>query len=96
MVRSRCILHLQNLRERFPALESKDIIVLPQRDYRYRLVRPKKLWSSILAELSEEQDWSNFKSEAARYQGASGSAYIRALHDVWNTMYGLQTSERNL
>jgi hypothetical protein len=90
MVRARCKDHLQNLRNRFPALANAEIVVMPSRDYRYRLVTPKRVWVPILAELAEEQDWSNFKNEAAVYQGKSGTPYARALHDVWEIMYRLQ------
>lgn len=46
-----------------------------------------------VAKLAEEQQWSNFKNEAARHQGKSGSAYVRALHEVWSVMYGLQETQ---
>ena len=90
MVRARVMNHLKNLQKRFPQLKGVDILTLPRRDYLYRLLVPKQVWSMIIAELAEEQNWSNFKTEAARYQGVAGSAYIHALHAVWNTMYELQ------
>ena len=80
---------LENIRELAPA----QIVNLPGRDYRYRLIALKQLWSAILAELSQEQEWSNFKSEVARYQGASDSGYLHALHEVWSIMRGLQEIE---
>jgi hypothetical protein len=90
MVRARSKDHLQNLRDRFPAIADAEIVAMPDRDYRYRLIVPKQLWVPILAELAEEQDWSNFKNEAAAYQGRSGASYLTALHEVWATMYRLQ------
>ena len=54
------------------------------------MIVPKQVWVPILAELAEEQDWSNFKNEVAAYQGKSGASYSRALHDVWEIMYRLQ------
>jgi hypothetical protein len=48
----------------------------------------------VVAELAKEQQWSNFKNEPARFQGAAGGDYVHALHRVWDVMYGLQASER--
>jgi DNA-3-methyladenine glycosylase I len=39
-----------------------------------------------------EQTWSNFKNEAARFQGKAGADYVHALHEVWSVMYRLQES----
>jgi hypothetical protein len=93
MIRSRRKAHLQNLQTRFHELAAAELIALPDRDYRYRLIVSKPLWSKIVAELTNEQDWSNFKNEAARFQGTRGSDYIHALHRVWEVMYEFQTSE---
>jgi hypothetical protein len=93
MVRARRLAHLKSLQTRFPELASAQIAILPGRDYRYRLIAPKQLWSAILTELSLEQEWSNFKNEVARYQGASDSGYVHALHEVWSIMRGFQDAE---
>jgi len=93
MVRARCIAHLCSLQKRFPALAVGKILELPNRDYRYRLIIPKASWIAIISELAQEQDWSNFKNEASKYQGKSGRAYVGALHDVWDVMYRLQEGE---
>ncbi len=93
MVRARCIAHLRGLQKRFPALAVGKILELPNRDYRYRLIIPKASWTTIVSELAQEQEWSNFKDEAARYQGASGRGYVRALHNVWEVMHRLQQDE---
>ena len=90
MVRARRVAHLKNLQKRFPALASEEIVTLPHRDYRYWLITPKEVWIGTMADLAREQEWSNFKSEAARYQGAAESDYVHALHDVWSVMYRLQ------
>jgi hypothetical protein len=90
MVRARCIDHLRSLQKRFPALAAGEILELPNRDYRYRLIIPKAAWAEIVGELAQEQEWSNFKNEAAKYQGKSGGRYVNALHDVWDVMYRLQ------
>jgi len=93
MVRARCISHLRNLQKRFPALAVGEIRESPNRDYRYRLIIPKASWTTIVGELAQEQEWSNFKDEAAKYQGTSGRGYVRALHDVWAVMNRLQRNE---
>jgi len=93
MVRARCKSHLRNLQKRFPALAVGDIVELPQHDYRYRLIIPKASWITILGELAQEQTWSNFKNEAARFQGKSGRGYVDALHEVWAVMHRLQKDE---
>ena len=90
MVRARCIAHLRKLKKRFPALAVGDILELPNRDYRYRLIIPKASWVAIIGQLAQEQEWSNFKNEAAKYQGESGRAYVDAMHDVWGVMDRLQ------
>jgi hypothetical protein len=96
MIRARCRDHLQNLRDRFSALADAEITAIPNRDYRYRLIIPKQVWVPILAEMAEEQDWSNFKNEAARFQAAASSDYIHALHDVWGVMHRLQEKPERL
>ncbi len=90
MIRARCIDHLHSLQKRFPMLSAGEIHESQNRDYRYRLIVPKVSWISILSELAQEQEWSNFKDEAARYQGTPGMRYGRALHEVWAVMNGLQ------
>ena len=90
MVRARVRKHLTNLQSRFPSLLSAKILSLQNRDYGFRLLVPKAVWVEVLKNLAEEQAWSNFKSEAARNEGQTGSAYIRALHRVWHDMYLIQ------
>jgi hypothetical protein len=93
MVRARCIAHLRSIQKRFPALAVGKILELPDHDYRYRLVISKACWTTIVGELAQEQEWSNFKDETAKYQGTSGRGYVRALHDVWAVMNRLQRDE---
>jgi len=93
MVRARRIAHLRSLQKRFPTLAAGEILTWPKRDYRYRLIVPKTSWVAIIGELAQEQEWSNFKNEAAKYQGMPGGDYVRVLHDVWSVMNRLQESE---
>ncbi len=90
MIRSRVLAHLQNLKARFPALKDADVLVTPDRDYRYRVIVSKSDWAEAVVELVREQEWANFKSEAARHQGILGSDYLAALHETWAVMYRLQ------
>jgi hypothetical protein len=93
MVRARCSAHLQDLKKRFPTIAGAEIVTLPNRDYRYRLLVPKNVWAGLVAELASEQEWSNFKNEVERFQGTVGSDYSAALHRVWSIMFSLQHSE---
>jgi hypothetical protein len=93
MVRSRRKAHLQSLQSRFQEIATAEIVVLPERDYRYRLILPKAVWATVLAALAHEQEWSNFKNEAAHFQGEAGADYVHALHQVWEVMFRLQKSE---
>jgi hypothetical protein len=89
-VRGRCRSHLECLQKRFTPLAGLEIVLLHNRDYRYRLFVAKEVWTSIAAQLAEEQTWSNFKNEADRFQGSAGADYMHMLHKVWSLMYGLQ------
>ena len=46
----------------------------------------------MVGKLAQEQSWSNFKNEAARYQRWD-RRYVRALHEVWEVMHRLQDDE---
>jgi hypothetical protein len=50
----------------------------------------KRAWSHLVKALVDDIDYDNFKSEVARYQGRSGAAYERSLHQVWSVMFELQ------
>ncbi len=90
MVRARVKAHLENLQERFDFLREFKILSWNNRDYRWRIICPKHLWASALAEMALEQEWSNFKSEATANKIDVGAGYISALHAVWNRMLDLQ------
>jgi hypothetical protein len=93
MIRARSMDHLQNLKARFPALAEAEILALPDRDYRWRVVVAKNACAAIVAEMVEEQEWSNFKNEVARHHGSGESDYSQALHQVWQVMYGFQQKQ---
>jgi len=91
MVRARLREHLEGLKLRFPEdLGGLEIVETPDTDYRYRLFMDKSVWVNVVAVLSEELDYDNFKSKVARNLEAVGGEYERSLHDVWDIMQRLQ------
>ena len=91
MVRARLRSHLPALKARFPEfLGECDIQESGGTDYAFRIFVQKPIWSKVIAELAEETDYDNFKSEVARHQGSSGAAYEQSLHAVWSVMNKLQ------
>jgi len=91
MVRARVREHLVNLVERFPGeLRNCEILNSAGTDYAYRIFVAKAAWSAVAAKLADETDYDNFKAAVGRQQGSAGSAYLHALHDVWEVMHGLQ------
>jgi len=91
MVRARVRSQLEALQSRFPdQLVGCEILDSGGTDYAYRLFIAKPAWMQVVAELAEETDYDNFKSEVARHQGKAGAAYEHALHDVWSVMSRLQ------
>lgn len=93
MVRARSKGHLVALKKRFPVLGPLRIYTTPQRDYKYRLLVCRAIWSDIVAAVALEVTYSNFKDEARRTRSFD-SAYIEALHDVWTVMYRSQYAGR--
>ena len=91
MVRARVRSHLEALQDRFAdLLGDSEIKEFVGTDYAFRIFLPKTVWSNVVAELTNELDYDNFKSAVARHQGREGAAYEHSLHDVWSVMYGLQ------
>lgn len=91
MVRARVQDHLEDLKKRFPELlDQCEIQESAGTDYAYRLFVQKSAWKQVLAGLTEETDYDNFKSEVAHHQGRKGSAYEHSLHEVWSVMHRLQ------
>ena len=91
MVRARLRTHLEALQNQFADLLADiDIKEFAGTDYAFRIFLPKSTWSQVVAELTNELDYDNFKSKVAQHQGSDGVAYEHALHDVWSVMYRLQ------
>jgi hypothetical protein len=87
MVRARKQEHLEGLRKRFKL--SEQIAISDKTDYRYRLILNREQWVQIASELAAEVDYGNFKDTVAR-ELPQDQKYNRALHDVWDEMYGIQ------
>ena len=91
MVRARLRSHLEALKARFgDVLGDCNIKEYMGTDYAFRMFVGKKAWSDTVKALADEIDYDNFKSKVAAHQGDRGSAYERALHEVWSVMYSLQ------
>jgi hypothetical protein len=71
-------------------LEGYEILESGGTDHGCRLFVAKPAWTQVVAELAEETDYDNFKSEVARYRGKAGADYEYALHDVWSVMNRFQ------
>lgn len=86
MIRARWREHLIKLRQRFPRLGfiQKDLGT----DYRWRIICPKGLWASMLAELVLDQDYPNFKHACEETHG-SDSPYMAGLRETWMTFFKL-------
>ena len=82
MVRAQVFGHLDALKSRFPELlGGLEILDSGGTDYAHRFFVAKPAWTQVVAELAEETDYDNFKSEVARHQGKAGAAYEHALYD---------------
>ncbi|SRR6266566_7268388 len=94
MIRARRDAHLQALQYRFPQLREYKSLVFDNRDYRYRLIIPKDVWIDVLTGIAREQEWSNFKDEAGRFQGSKGEDYLKVLSRIWTITRELQDPTR--
>lgn len=91
MVRARLRPHLEALKDRFPDLVGDcEIKEFAGTDYAFRIFLDRAVWTQVVAGLTEDLDYDNFKSEVARFQGRDGADYEHALHDIWSVMYRLQ------
>jgi hypothetical protein len=92
MVRARLRNHIEALQERFGELGDAELIETPHADYRFRIIVDKVAWTEAVGQMIGEQDYTNFKNAADSVQGRGGTAYVHALHRVWDVMYELQRS----
>jgi ADP-ribose pyrophosphatase YjhB (NUDIX family) len=88
-VRARVRSDLESLRERYlPALG--EIKESSTNDYRFRALAPRADLATTMSAMVNDLDYSNFKSEVGRRQGAKREALY---HDVWHALYGLQSGQ---
>jgi hypothetical protein len=93
MVRARCRDHLVRLGSAYPEqLGTLAITESADTDYRYRVFVDKPVWRQVMAALVDDIGYDNFKNVAARVHG-HGSAYVHALHEVWEIGYRMQAAE---
>lgn len=86
MVRARARKHLEALKRRFQtSMKKYRVEEHNDRDYKFRIILPKRVWEDTIATLAEEQTWSNFKGEAARF--AKDATYSHVLHKIWHLMF---------
>jgi len=90
-VRARMRQHLEALRGGFQDLLGEcEIMESSSTDYAFRIFVPKSTWAQVMAELTQDMDYDNFKSKAASQQGSVGAEYVHSLHEVWSVMNKLQ------
>ena len=93
MIRARHPDHLHRLKKRFPKeLGTAQVMITERADYLARIIVPRDVWASIVAELTEELDYGNFKSAAGK-SGASASD-LSLLHQVWGVASSWQGRTR--
>lgn len=93
MVRARRREHLEALCTAFDEQLGKAAIMeTATTDYRYRIVVDKPVWGRVMAALVDGLDYDNFKDAAAHLHG-HGSAYVHALHAVWEIGRRMQAVE---
>lgn len=90
LIRARRYEHLEALKERFPRqLGDLNIWKNVGTDYQYRIIVSRSTWSEVVAKLTAEIDYSNFKDAVEEVMPES--KYLQALHKVWVTVYKFGT-----
>jgi 8-oxo-dGTP pyrophosphatase MutT (NUDIX family) len=88
-VRARVRTDLEALRDRYiPSLG--EIKESPDNDYRFRAIALRAEVATAAAGMINDLEYSNFKSEVGKRQGAKREALY---HDVWHALYPLQTGK---
>jgi len=89
-VRARARSDLEALRDAY-VHELGEIVEGGGTDYPFRAIAPRKSLGAALAAIVADLDYSNFKSEVARRQGA---ARAQTYHEVWQALRGLEARTR--
>jgi hypothetical protein len=87
-LRARVRQHLERLMNDIAVLRCEVIETLPPADYRYRIMIDLDNFDWMMAKLSQDIDYPNFKN-ACKDAGCEPE-YLSALHDVWMRMNRLQ------
>ncbi len=88
-IRARVRSDLEALRDRYiPSLG--EIKESPDNDYRFRAIAPRADVAAAAAAMVSDLDYSNFKSEVGKQQGARREMLY---HGVWDVLYQLQTGK---
>jgi len=85
-VRTRVLADFESLHQLyFP--DMPDVVVEQHSDYPYRIFVGKKQWAKVAALMSEDVDYSNFKTMVGKVQG-----YDRAhlYGEIWSVMFGAE------
>lgn len=86
MVRARKKGHLQNLINNSDILGDPQIVKSEDTDYRYRIIVLAEIWTKVIAKMTSEIDYGNFKNECFELD----KDYVKYLSSVWQTMYEMQ------
>jgi len=90
VVRARLRAHLDVLLVRHVGLlPGVEVFDSTGTDYRWRMVLPRDVWAEVVRRETASTSYINFKDEAGRLNG-NGSIFVRALHNTWGTLRGLQ------
>ncbi len=89
-VRARAKADLEHLKERYlPSMGA--IVENAGTDYPYRVQIPRDTLAIAMLRLTQEIDYSNFKSSVSKVQGHERSGLY---HDVWDTLYKITGQEK--
>lgn len=93
MIRARNPDHLHRLQKQFPQeLGTSQIVLTERADYIARLIVSRDKWASVVAALTEELDYGNFKEAAGRK--GSDTNDLALLHQVWGVASSWQERVR--
>lgn len=88
MIRARDVKHLKALQAKYTILKERKIVATPGNDYAFRIIAPKEDVAQVIAGLTLDIEYTNFKSEAGRYPDSG--VYVNVLHSIWSTALRLQ------
>lgn len=93
IIRTRCKSHLENLCQAFgDLLKSNDINedFNNERDYRFLMIVPKKVWLDLLDRLGNEMDYPKFKPSLIEFEGRDD--YENLCLSVWQLGFDFQNA----